>query len=64
MEVLIKTKVFQDERCTCECGNTHELYGGKGYNTIVCQGINGRNGFYLHKVKCNSCRRIHTLKLK
>jgi len=60
----IRDKVFQDEKCTCDCGNTHELYGGKGYTTIDCEGYsNGQvnGGFYKHTVKCNCCEKEYTL---
>lgn len=60
----IRTKAFQDNECTCECGNKHELYGGKGYTTVTCEGysdgkING--GRYYHEVRCNKCNSIHKL---
>lgn len=59
-----KSKVFQDEKCTCNCGNTHEFYGGKGYKTIDAQGYtDGKGGgLYFHQVKCNKCGEIHTLR--
>lgn len=63
MNVIIKTKAFLDEKCTCNCGNTHELYGGKGYETFSCQGYDDRDGgLYLHQMKCNVCGEIHTFK--
>lgn len=39
-----KSKSFQDEKCTCNCGNTHEFYGGKGYKTIDAQGYTDGKG--------------------
>ena len=62
----IKNKAFQDEKCTCDCGNTHEFYGGKGYTTLqcnaICSNVCGGNGYYIHTVKCNVCGQEHTLK--
>jgi len=65
MEAIIRTKAFQDEKCICNCGNTHEYYGGKGYTTVYCMGYSdGRvdGGVYVHEVECNGCGEIHTLK--
>ena len=54
----IKTNAFRDMQCTCFCGNKHELYGGKGYKTIYCEGYsNGKidGGYYHHIVECKNC---------
>lgn len=56
-----QTGAFCDQECTCQCGNKHELYGGKGYTTIYREGwSDGRpdGGFYHHKVRCNTCGAI------
>lgn len=62
-EIIRRDKAFQDEKCTCNCGNTHEFYGGKGYNTIDLKGYSdGKGGgVYLHKAQCKKCGEIHIL---
>lgn len=52
-----QTGAFRDSECTCCCGNKHELYGGKGYTTIECQGhSDGKGGgYYKHVVLCKEC---------
>ena len=56
--MITKTGCFNDEKCTCpECGNTHELYGGKGYEEVQCNafsdGMGG--GYYRHVVQRKVC---------
>jgi hypothetical protein len=49
---------FNDDKCTCQCGNTHELYGGVGYSVTDCQGYSDGQvdgGFYRAKYQCNQC---------
>ena len=59
---MIKDKAFQDSECTCDCGNKHELYGGKGYTTIASEGTTSWNhSRYLHVMRCNVCNKQHTL---
>ena len=57
--MIIKTGAFCDERCTCpKCGNTHELYGGKGYEATVNEFYpDDRPGFgeFVHVIKCRVC---------
>lgn len=60
----IRTKAFQDEECTCNCGNKHELYQGLGYSTIEVVGYsNGTpgGGYYRHVMRCKQCNEVHTL---
>jgi hypothetical protein len=64
MRSLIKTKAFSDPECTCECGNKHELYNGKGYTTETCEGYSDGNidgGYFYHSVRCNQCNALHEL---
>ena len=53
----ITDKAFQDEKCTCYCGNIHEYYGGKGYTTILREACPTR---YTKIIKCNTCNKKHT----
>ena len=59
----IRDKAFQDGRCTCYCGNTHEFYGGLGYTTVenIAYSDGNWTGLYRHTVKCNKCGKEHTL---
>ena len=56
---------FIDEECTCECGNKHELYGGKGYTLIRLEanagGLEGE-GYYIREDICNVCGKKYTYK--
>lgn len=66
MREAIKDKAFQDKECTCNCGNKHEYYGGKGYTTLNREGYSDGNkdgGYYRHEIKCNQCGEVHTLQL-
>ena len=68
VKTTIRDKAFSDKKCTCECGNTHEYYGGRGYTTISCQARDCAVGevgipFYEHKVCCNECGMIHTFRI-
>ena len=62
----MKQSVFNDNECTCICGNKHELYGGKGYINLKCEAQSGGlkdNGYYIRVVECNVCHKVHTLKI-
>lgn len=52
------TGAFRDKECTCDCGNKHDLYGGKGYRTIQCEAYSDGHvggGYYIHIVTCREC---------
>lgn len=53
-----KTGCFRDAECTCECGNKHQHYGGKGYTTTYLNGYSDGKvdgGVYEHHVSCKVC---------
>ncbi|MNB92487.1 hypothetical protein D3C75_395910 [compost metagenome] len=54
------TGCFRDKECTCYCGNKHELYGGKGYTTVLSEAYSDGSGggYYMHHVRCNECNRL------
>lgn len=61
--MITKTGAFCDDHCTCQkCGNTHELYGGKGYEDTLNEFHPGElgDGTYIHEMKCNVCGAIST----
>lgn len=59
--MIIKTGCFNDSRCTCPvCGNTHELYGGKGYDTHAEGEVEGNAGFYRDVAVCRVCGAVST----
>ncbi len=68
LSTKIATGCFNDNECTCECGNKHELYGGLGYDTVYCDaytpaiGEEG-SGYYYHSARCRKCNEISELKI-
>ncbi|MDP4224788.1 MAG: hypothetical protein Q8910_00260 [Bacteroidota bacterium] len=57
MEAIQMKNAFTDQEVTCQCGNKHEFYGGKGYNDISCE---GSEKLYTHTIQCKSCGLFHT----
>ena len=58
----ITLQSFNPERCECQCGNTHEYYGGKGFYrqsfTIVQEGPD-TSGYYAAVYECKECGKNH-----
>ena len=52
---------IKDKECTClQCGNKHELYGGKGYATIdKSTATMGNNGILHFEYTCKACGKVH-----
>ena len=50
---------FTDAQCTCACGNTHELYGGKGYTDIDYSHVEANIGIIHREYTCKVCGKKH-----
>lgn len=52
----IRLNFLMDDKCTCkECGNTHELYGGKGYSVIDFSNVVANTGYIYREYTCKQC---------